>query len=45
MFQVNNLDNEPFRTQVSDSNGLGLFFPEEFTEYGRQYLLGFRYAL
>jgi iron complex outermembrane receptor protein len=45
MFQVNNLNNEPFRTEVSDSNGLGLFFPEEFTEYGRQYLVGFRYAL
>ncbi|MBN8224528.1 MAG: TonB-dependent receptor [Xanthomonadales bacterium] len=45
MFQVNNLNNEPFRTQVSDSNGLGLFFPEEFTEYGRQYLIGFRYSL
>lgn len=42
--QVNNLTNEPFRTEVSDSNGFGLFFPEEYTEYGRQYLLGFRYA-
>ena len=45
MFQVNNLNNEPFRTEVSDSNGLGLFFPEEYTEYGRQYMLGFRYKL
>ncbi|KAF1692125.1 TonB-dependent receptor [Pseudoxanthomonas koreensis] len=45
MFQVNNLNNEPFRTEVSDSNGMGLFFPEEFTEYGRQFLVGFRYAL
>jgi len=42
--QVNNVTNEPFRTEVSDSNGFGLFFPEEYTEYGRQYLLGFRYA-
>ncbi|MGH8025519.1 MAG: TonB-dependent receptor domain-containing protein, partial [Pseudoxanthomonas sp.] len=45
MFQVNNLNNEPFRTEVSDSNQLGLFFPEEYTEYGRQYMLGFRYRL
>ena len=45
LFQVNNLNNEPFRTEVSDSNGLGLFFPEEYTEYGRQYMLGFRYTL
>lgn len=45
LFQVNNVNNEPFRTQVSDSHGLGLFFPEEYTEYGRQYMLGFRYKL
>ncbi|HET6784098.1 MAG TPA: TonB-dependent receptor [Pseudoxanthomonas sp.] len=45
LFQVNNLNNEPFRTEVSDSNNLGLFFPEEYTEYGRQYMLGFRYKL
>jgi len=45
LFQVNNVNNEPFRTVVSDSNGLGLFFPEEYTEYGRQYLIGFRYKL
>ena len=45
LLQVNNVNNEPFRTEVSDSNGLGLFFPEEYTEYGRQYMLGFRYKL
>lgn len=45
LLQVNNLNNEPFRTEVSDSNGLGLYFPEEYTEYGRQYLIGFRYSL
>lgn len=44
LFQVNNVNNEPFRTEVSDGNGFGLFFPEEYTEYGRQYLLGARYA-
>lgn len=46
LFQVNNLNNEPFRTQVSESSGTtGLLFPEEYTEYGRQFLLGFRYTL
>ncbi|MFT3762543.1 MAG: TonB-dependent receptor [Pseudoxanthomonas sp.] len=46
LFQVNNLNNEPFRTQVSESSGsTGLLLPEEYTEYGRQYLLGFRYEL
>ncbi len=45
LFQVYNLNNEPFRTTVSDSNGLNMNFPEEYTEYGRQYLLGFRYGL
>ncbi|MDG2526550.1 TonB-dependent receptor [Stenotrophomonas sp. HITSZ_GD] len=46
MFQVNNLTNEPFRTEVSEStNSTGLFLPEEYTEYGRQYLLGFSYKL
>lgn len=45
LFQIYNLNNEPFRTTVSDANGLLLTFPEEYTEYGRQYLLGFRYSL
>jgi len=46
MFQVNNLTNEPFRTEVSEAtNSTGLFLPEEYTEYGRQYLLGFSYRL
>ncbi|KRG39353.1 hypothetical protein ARC20_13785 [Stenotrophomonas panacihumi] len=46
MFQVNNLTNEAFRTEVSEStNSTGLFLPEEYTEYGRQYLLGFSYRL
>ena len=45
LFQVYNLNNEPFRTTVSDANGMLLTFPEEYTEYGRQYLLGFRYSL
>lgn len=45
LFQVYNLNNEPFRTTVSDANGMRLTFPEEYTEYGRQYLLGVRYSL
>lgn len=46
LFQVNNLNNSAFRTQVSEASGsTGLLLPEEYTEYGRQYLLGFRYEL
>lgn len=45
LLQVNNLTNEPFRTEVSEATGTGLFLPEEYTEYGRQYMLGFRYSL
>lgn len=47
LFQVNNVNNEPFRTQVSESSGNNpnLLFPEEYTEYGRQFLLGFRYEM
>lgn len=45
LFQVYNLNNQPFRTTVSDANGLKLTLPEEYTKYGRQYLLGFRYSL
>ncbi len=41
---MNNLNNEPFRTEVSSGTHPDLFFPEEYTEYGRQYLLGVRYA-
>ncbi|WP_334178245.1 TonB-dependent receptor [Pseudoxanthomonas sp.] len=45
LFQVNNVNNEPFRTEVSSGTHPDLFFPEEYTEYGRQYMLGFRYKL
>lgn len=45
LFQVYNLNDEPFRTTVSDSHGMLIMFPEEYTEYGRQYLLGFRYNM
>ena len=44
LLQVNNLNNEPFRTEVSAGTHPDLFFPEEYTEYGRQYLIGARYA-
>jgi iron complex outermembrane receptor protein len=45
LLQANNLNNSPFRTEVSEATGTGLWMPEEYTEYGRQYLLGFRYNL
>ena len=46
LLQANNLTNEPFRTEVSEATGSApTFFPEEYTEYGRQYLIGFRYRL
>ena len=47
LFQVNNVNNEPFRTQISSSSSAPgtLLFPEEYTEYGRQFLVGFRYEL
>jgi iron complex outermembrane recepter protein len=44
--QVYNLNDSPFRTTVTNSTDPArLSFPEEYTEYGRQYLLGFRYSL
>lgn len=46
LLQVNNLNDEPFRTQVTSASApASVLFPEEYTEYGRQYLLGFRYKL
>lgn len=45
IFQIYNLNNSPFRTEVSEATGTGIFLPEEHTEYGRQYLLGVRYDL
>lgn len=45
LLQVNNLNNSPFRTQVTAAGIPTLALPEEYTEYGRQYLLGFRYEL
>lgn len=45
MFQVNNVTDSPFRTvQDGDFPG-GAMAPQEYNEYGRQYLLGFRYKL
>jgi iron complex outermembrane recepter protein len=46
LLQVYNLNNSPFRTTVTNSTEpVKINFPEEYTEYGRQYLLGFRYSL
>ena len=39
LLQVNNLENEPFRSQFEGRNDR----PNEFTEYGRTYLLGVNY--
>lgn len=43
LLQVNNLNNSPYRTvQDGDFPG-GAMAPQEYTEYGRQYLLGLSY--
>ncbi|MBB3276373.1 MULTISPECIES: TonB-dependent receptor [unclassified Pseudoxanthomonas] len=43
LFQVNNLNNSPYRT-VQDSNFPGgAMAPQEYNEYGRQYLMGVSY--
>jgi iron complex outermembrane recepter protein len=48
LFQVNNIGNEPYRTQVGISvggaNPLALM-PERYTTFGREYLLGATYKL
>jgi len=48
LFQVNNLKNEPYRTQVGISVGganPSALLPERYTTYGREYLLGVTYEL
>jgi iron complex outermembrane receptor protein len=48
LFQVNNLTDEPYETEVGISvgsvNPTGTL-PERFTTYGREYLVGFNYKL
>lgn len=45
LFQVNNVNNSPYRN-VQDSNFPGgLMAPQEYTTYGRQYLVGLSYKL
>ena len=46
LLQVNNVTNEPYRTETT-AGGIDqtIFLPSEYKEYGRQYLLGFRYKL
>ncbi|MBW8823919.1 MAG: TonB-dependent receptor [Xanthomonadales bacterium] len=45
LFQVNNITNTPYRT-VQDSNFPGgLMAPQEYTTYGRQYMVGLSYKL
>ena len=45
LLQVNNLNNEPYRTETT-AGGVDqkVWLPSEYKEYGRQYLLGVRYA-
>lgn len=48
LFQVNNLTNEPYVTEVGVSVGSvnpNATMPERFTTYGREYLFGFSYRL
>jgi iron complex outermembrane receptor protein len=48
LFQVNNLTNEPYVTEVGVSVGSvnpEATLPERFTTYGREYLFGFSYRL
>jgi iron complex outermembrane receptor protein len=46
LLQIYNLNNSPFRTTVTNSTDPATInFPEEYTEYGRQYMFGFRYSL
>jgi iron complex outermembrane receptor protein len=46
LLQVNNVTNEPYRTETT-AGGIDqmIYLPSEYKEYGRQYLLGFRYKL
>lgn len=45
LFQINNLNNSPYRN-VQDSNFPGgTMAPQEYTLYGRQYLVGLSYKL
>ena len=45
LVQVNNVTNEPYRTEVS-AGGIAetIYLPLEYKEYGRQFLIGARYA-
>jgi iron complex outermembrane receptor protein len=48
LFQVNNVGNEPYRTQVGISVGGAnptALLPERYTTFGREYLLGVNYKL
>ena len=48
LFQVNNVGNEPYRTQVGVTVGGAnptALLPERYTTFGREYLLGVNYKL
>ena len=45
LLQVNNLNNEPYRTETTAAGvDKEVWLPSEYKEYGRQFLLGVRYA-
>lgn len=45
LLQVNNLNNEPYRTETTAAGvDKQVWLPSEYKEYGRQFLLGVRYA-
>ena len=45
LLQVNNLNTEPYRTETTAAGvDTDVWLPSEYKEYGRQFLLGFRYA-
>jgi iron complex outermembrane receptor protein len=48
LFQINNLGNEPYRTQQAISEGAtnpNALLPERYTTFGREYLLGVTYDI
>ena len=50
LFQVNNLRDAPYETQVGNSTNYAapnpaMLFPERFTTYGREYLFGINYKI
>ena len=45
LFQINNLNDSPYRTSLGTAFTSGALVPEIYEKYGRQYLLGVNYRL